>query len=530
MPWSGRPDRAEGAVTVVVTIRSDYYGHFAAHKELAELLAANQVLVGAMTEDELRRAIELPGPARRAEAGAGSGRGHGGRRGRRAGSPAAALDRVAGGVGAPAGADISRPAGYRQRGGVRGAVARLAESAYAELTPAQQETARRLLLRLADVEEGEAAVRRRVTLPELVGDDPDAASVVTTLTNRRLLTSHDGMVEVAHEALLREWPRLRAWLDDDVQGRRLRHHLQRAAKEWDGSGREPSELYRGPRLVAALDWSASRRDGARPACERAFLDESAAAAEREAREIRTAGSAAGAGQPAVAPAGLRPGRRADRRAAGRRRGPGAAEQCDHAGAAGRGTGRCRPGRGGEQPRPVRFSWPARPRTSTTRPTPGRACWPVWSAARRPSESCARVATDCRPSPSAPTAGSWPRPTTTARRSSGTPRTFERLDPPAGDERLQRKRRRLHSRQPHAADVGRRPQQGRGQGEIVFWDLETLRPVEHLDNGFFQFAGGIALERRRPNAGGGGSRGGGGVGPGRRRAGPALSPGPHSRGA
>jgi WD40 repeat protein/DNA-binding SARP family transcriptional activator len=280
----GASNRAEGAVTVVVTIRSDYYGHFAAHQELADLLAANQVLVGAMYDDELLRAIELPA--------------------QRAGlkvEPGLAEAMVADVAGEPGalpllstalleawehrrGRTLER-AGYHQRGGVRGAVARLAESAYAEFTPVQQETARRLLLRLADVGEGDAIVRRRVTVPQLVGDDPDASSVLVTLTNRRLLTSHDGMVELAHEALLREWPRLRAWLEDDVQGRRLHRHLQRAANDWDVSGREPSELYRGPRLVAALDWSASRRDKLSDV-QLAFLDEGAAAAEREAAEHR----------------------------------------------------------------------------------------------------------------------------------------------------------------------------------------------------------------------------------------------------
>lgn len=280
----GASKRAEGAVTVAVTIRSDYYGHFAGHKELADLLAANQVLVGAMTEDELRRAIELPAQCAGLKLG-----------------PGLAEAMVADVAGEPGALPLLstalleawehrrgrslESAGYHQRGGVRGAVARLAESAFAELTPPQQETARRLLLRLADVDEGDAAVRRRVTVPQLSGDDPEAASVLVALTNRRLLTSHDGMVEVAHEALLREWPRLRAWLEDDVQGRRLHHHLQRAANDWDLSGREPSELYRGPRLVAALDWSASRGDELSDV-ELAFLDESAAAAEREAAENR----------------------------------------------------------------------------------------------------------------------------------------------------------------------------------------------------------------------------------------------------
>ena len=62
-------------------------------------------------------------------------------------------------------------------------------------------------------------------------------------------------VEVAHEALIRQWSRLRAWLDEDRDGLRLERHLQAAAMEWDAAGRPESELYRGGRLEAAEEWS-----------------------------------------------------------------------------------------------------------------------------------------------------------------------------------------------------------------------------------------------------------------------------------
>ena len=61
-------------------------------------------------------------------------------------------------------------------------------------------------------------------------------------------------VQVAHEALIREWPRLRAWLDDDRDGRRLHRHLTHAAHDWEALGREPSELYRGSRLATTSEW------------------------------------------------------------------------------------------------------------------------------------------------------------------------------------------------------------------------------------------------------------------------------------
>ena len=61
-------------------------------------------------------------------------------------------------------------------------------------------------------------------------------------------------VEIAHEALLREWPRLRRWIEDDAGDRHVREHLARAAADWDRGGRTSAELYRGSRLAAALDW------------------------------------------------------------------------------------------------------------------------------------------------------------------------------------------------------------------------------------------------------------------------------------
>ena len=99
---------------------------------------------------------------------------------------------------------------YEQAGGVRGAVARLAEQAYERLDPAGRRLARRVLLRLAGEGEGDAVVRRRARLAEFEGDE--VAHVLDVLAEARLITISEGEVEVAHEALLREWPRLRTWL------------------------------------------------------------------------------------------------------------------------------------------------------------------------------------------------------------------------------------------------------------------------------------------------------------------------------
>jgi WD40 repeat protein/DNA-binding SARP family transcriptional activator len=276
---------ADGQLTVMIAVRADYYGHCAADPRLASLLAANHLLVGPMDADELRRAIESPA--------------------RRAGlrlEPGLAEAMISEVAEEPGGLPLLSCAlleswqhrhgrtltlaAYHQAGGVRGAVARLAERAWQQLDPDQQTVTRRILLRLAGPGEGEAVVRRRVPLNELTQSGEERVrAVLDTLTDQRLLTKSQDTVEVAHEALLREWPRLRGWLEDDVQGRALHRHLIGAAREWDQSGRDPAELYRGARLTAALDWAA-QHDGDLNMLEREFLEASRAAAEHEVADAR----------------------------------------------------------------------------------------------------------------------------------------------------------------------------------------------------------------------------------------------------
>jgi WD40 repeat protein/DNA-binding SARP family transcriptional activator len=271
---------ARDRTVVVLAVRADFYGHCAEHPELSRLFGANHVLVGPMARDELRRAIEQPAE--------------------RVGlvvEPELVEALVADVDGQPGALPLLstallelwrerdgrrlRLAAYARSGGVQGAVARLAEDAYVALDAPRQETARRLLLRLTDEDDSGAVVRRRIPLAELEGQ----ADVAAELTDRRLLTVSDGAVEVAHEALLREWPRLRAWLDEDVEGRRLHHQLGAAARAWDTDGRDPGELYRGARLAAALDWAASREPDL-TATERAFLEDSRSASGRAHRRLR----------------------------------------------------------------------------------------------------------------------------------------------------------------------------------------------------------------------------------------------------
>ena len=270
---------------LVVTVRDDFYGACAAYPELAALIAANQVLVPPMTREELRRASELPA--------------------RRAGVrlEPALLDALVEEASDQAGTlpllstalvELwqTREAGwigfaaYERTGGISGAVARLAEESFARLDGPEREAARALLLRLAGGEDAEAITRRRVPFAELdLDSNPHVAAVLARFTDDRLLTASEQTVEVAHEALLREWPRLRAWLDDDAEGRRLRVQVTQAAVEWEAGGRDASELFTGARLTATLDWTQTHGRELND-LEREFVAASREAAEHEARRQR----------------------------------------------------------------------------------------------------------------------------------------------------------------------------------------------------------------------------------------------------
>jgi WD40 repeat protein/DNA-binding SARP family transcriptional activator len=273
------PDRR---VVVAVSLRADFYGRCAAYPGFADLLSRNHVLVGAMERDELSRAIELPAE----------------RAGLQVERPLVeAL--VADIVGEPGGlpllsatllelwrvrhGNLLQLESYRRSGGVHGAVARLAEDAYRRLSEEDQALTRTIMLRLAAGREA-AVVRRRLPVAEF-GRIGGADRVLAELVRARLLTISDDEVEVAHEALLREWPRFTAWLEESREERRFRAHLGTSAREWAARGRDPAELYRGARLASALDWS-RQHAGELDELEREFIGTSRDEGERELRSQR----------------------------------------------------------------------------------------------------------------------------------------------------------------------------------------------------------------------------------------------------
>ena len=147
---------------------------------------------------------------------------------------------------------------YAASGGVEGALARRANAIYGAMSPERQAVARRVLLRLTQPGEGTEDTRRRATRAELVtrpGEEDEVDAVVGALAEARLLTTSTDeatgqpVVDVTHEALIRGWPELRGWINDDREQLRLHRRLSDAATEWDAGGRDDGQLYRGAPLA-----------------------------------------------------------------------------------------------------------------------------------------------------------------------------------------------------------------------------------------------------------------------------------------
>ncbi|MGJ6968432.1 nSTAND1 domain-containing NTPase [Streptosporangium sp. G11] len=276
--------RPAGAPRVVIAVRADFYGRCAEHRELAGSLREAGLLVGAMTREELREAIVRPAMAD-------------GLTVERALTAAIIAD-VADEPGAlPLMSHALRETWRRRRGKmltldayesvgrVQGAISHTAEELYGRLSPAQAGIARRVLLRLINPGEQTEDTRRPVSRAELdpLGD-ADTGLVIELLAGARLLTLHQDTVEVAHEALIGSWPRLRGWVDEGRDRLRAHRQLTQAASAWAEHGHDAGVLYRGARLAVAEKLLAGpeHRDDLTP-LENDFLRASAVRARRASR-------------------------------------------------------------------------------------------------------------------------------------------------------------------------------------------------------------------------------------------------------
>jgi WD40 repeat protein/DNA-binding SARP family transcriptional activator/energy-coupling factor transporter ATP-binding protein EcfA2 len=283
-------------VRVVATLRADFYDRPLLHRGLAELMRDGAEVVLPLSPNEIERAIAAP--ARRVGLQL------------EEGLLAEIVTDVVDEPGALPllqyaltelverrdGQTLTRAA-YRALGGISGAVAGRAEALYDNLSVTGKEAARQLFLRLVTIGPGHAT-RRRVAQSELDALDVDRHElelVIDGFGNSRLLSfdrdprTQQATVELAHEALLAEWERLRGWVETARDDVRMHRRFAVAVSEWADAGRDESFLLRGGRLARFESWAASS-SLARTALEDEFLDSSRTerAAEETAERERLA--------------------------------------------------------------------------------------------------------------------------------------------------------------------------------------------------------------------------------------------------
>jgi WD40 repeat protein len=146
-------------------------------------------------------------------------------------------------------------AGFREAGGIRQAVADMAEAAYSVLDHTERQVARYLLLGMVSVGAGRAASPRQADLPTLVTEAPVPAAarrVAGRLLRAHIIVADRDLTQLIHAQLL-HWRPMQEWLGD-TRRLLLRQQLIDAARTWEDRGRGRQDLYQGKDLTAALDW------------------------------------------------------------------------------------------------------------------------------------------------------------------------------------------------------------------------------------------------------------------------------------
>ena len=257
-------DDAHGRVHVIVTLRADFYDRPLSYPEFGSRLGEGVINVVPLTPEELEAAAQQPALKNSVTL-----------------EPTLLAELIADVVGQPGALPMfqytltelfDRRAGtmltaetYREMGGVRGALTKKADDLYGYLTSEQQAAAKQLFLRLVAISEHDHWSRRRVLASEIVALDVDIVAVqaVTELFgSHRLLTfdrdyiSGSPTLEVAHEALLGEWERLREWIRDSRSDLDRRFALASALGDWQNADQNPDYLFAGSRLAEYEEWVA----------------------------------------------------------------------------------------------------------------------------------------------------------------------------------------------------------------------------------------------------------------------------------
>ena len=266
IPNTKRPVTPDTPLSLLISLRADFTAQALSHRTLADGIQSGRLVLGPMKREELRRAIEEPA------------------RGRGVIFEPGLVERLLDDVGDEPGnlpllqftltqlwgrqtrGQLTHAA-YEEIGGLAGALTRYADGVYEQLSPAEQQDARRVFTRLVRPGEGTEDTRRLASRDELSERD---WHLVQRLADARLVVtgrepSGQETVELAHEALIQHWGRLRDWMDADRAFHTWRGRLRAALRQWRASDRDEGALLRGAPLAEAEGWLAEREAGFSPA-------------------------------------------------------------------------------------------------------------------------------------------------------------------------------------------------------------------------------------------------------------------------
>ncbi|MBE9086850.1 caspase family protein, partial [Tolypothrix sp. LEGE 11397] len=253
-------------LTVVVTMRADFFGKCAEQEYagLAQKIQANLITVTPMNKKELTEAITQPAYQVGLEV------------------QRELVEQMLADVEGPGTLpllqytltelwrkrEVNRLtlAEYSRMGGVKGTLQKRADEVYdAFKTKEEQATAKRIFIELTHLGEGTEDTRRQVFKTDLINSQQSAAvveQVLSKLADARLVVTSElqargesektvTVVDVAHEALIRYWPKLRSWVTENRVAIRIERKIEAAAEEWESKNKSKDYLFTGPKLAEA---------------------------------------------------------------------------------------------------------------------------------------------------------------------------------------------------------------------------------------------------------------------------------------
>jgi len=255
----GQSTRAS-PVKALITLRADFMGRALSYRSFSDILQGASQLLGPMNRSELRLAVEKPAEIQGASFEPGL------------------IERILDDVGVQPGNlpllefaltllweqaedGVLKHGAYDEIGCVAGALTRYAEQVYKRLSDAEKQAARQVFLQLVQPGLGTEDTRRVATVAE-IGDAN--WMLVQYLADKRLVVTGqraDGSesVEIIHEALIQQWPRLREWMESEREFRVWQEALRTIMSQWDLSRRDEGGLLRGMQLIQAERWLAERQ-------------------------------------------------------------------------------------------------------------------------------------------------------------------------------------------------------------------------------------------------------------------------------